>query len=97
MMFSADLWAGEYSPVKPSPSKSLRQTDFYFQNQFQCGVEKWSSRLAHNQWIVGSNPTCRNYLEPTICACDKAPNYDESMPDRACQQTRAFSAAYSRR
>jgi hypothetical protein len=26
----------------------------------QCGVEKWSSRLAHNQQIVGANPTVRN-------------------------------------
>lgn len=24
------------------------------------GVGKWSSRLAHNQQIVGSNPTSRN-------------------------------------
>ena len=27
-----------------------------------CGVEKWSSRLAHNQEIVGSNPTQRNQI-----------------------------------
>ena len=25
-----------------------------------CGVEKWLTHLAHNQEIVGSNPTHRN-------------------------------------
>jgi len=27
-----------------------------------CGVEQWSARLAHNQEVVGSNPTSRNQL-----------------------------------
>lgn len=28
-----------------------------------CGVEKWSSRLAHNQEIEGSNPSQRNQIQ----------------------------------
>jgi len=44
---------------------------------------------------VGSNPTCRNYLEPTICASGKALNYNGtmSMPGSCSLANQEVSAA----